>query len=74
MLALKNGSQERVLTVKMIIERALGDLRRGGDLIDTDPRIPPAAEFPIGGVENALARDGGGSRHAQRIVAEMYTD
>ena len=55
MLRLQHMGEQLVLALEVVVERALGDACRGGDLVHADAAVTPAAEQPIGGVEDALA-------------------
>jgi hypothetical protein len=55
MLRLEHVGQQLVLALEVVVERALGDARRGRDLVHADAAVTLATEQPVGGVEDALA-------------------
>ena len=48
MLRSQHFCQQGVLALEVAVERALGDVGRGSDLVDVDAREPPLAEKPVG--------------------------
>ena len=66
-VALEHRRQQVVLALEVIVERALGDPRRRGDLVDADAAEALPVEQLVGGIEDAAP-----GRSARLAIARRY--
>jgi hypothetical protein len=67
-LSCQHLPEQFVLALEMMVERALCEPRFGRDVVHRDPTVAPAAEKPVGPIENLFPRLFGGTRHGKPSV------
>lgn len=72
MLRFEDLGQQPILALAVIVERPLGHLGRGGDLVHAHAAVATSAKQRIGGVKDPTLRAFGSSGH-RRCSWRMYT-